>query len=159
MWNPGFPYADASPARLYGYHRRLCLWSIHYRGTKEHPGLVLGLDRGGSCNGMAFRVDAAHIDEAVAYLKEREMLHNAYHPRVKRIYPRKGKPVEALTFVSRPDHPQFANHMNIDKTVSIILSARGERGENCEYVINTVEHLEEFGIYQSELHEVAERLR
>ena len=81
MWNPGFPHRVAEPALLHGWHRSFCIYSHRYRGTPERPGLVLGLDRGGSCRGMAFRVGAAHAAEALHYLWEREMVGGVYHMR------------------------------------------------------------------------------
>ncbi len=73
MWNPGFPHVEVRPATLRGYHRAFCLYSEHYRGTPERRGLVLGLDRGGSCVGRAFRVAADEADAAMDYLIKREM--------------------------------------------------------------------------------------
>jgi cation transport protein ChaC len=158
MWNPGFKVQQSIPARLYGYHRRLCLWSINYRGTARCPGLVLGLDRGGSCNGIAFRVAQRDIRVASAHLRERELVHNAYLPTVKKVYLQHGASVDALTFVSRQEHPQFAGPLSIAETVSVVLEAEGLRGKNCDYIINTVRHLSECGINHTELHSVAERL-
>lgn len=159
MWNPGFPVAQAIPARLYGYHRRLCLWSIHYRGTARRPGLVLGLDRGGSCNGMALRVAPQDISPASDYLLEREMINNAYLPVIKKVYLENGGGVDALTFVSKPEHPQFARPLSVTETASVVRTAEGRRGKNCDYVLNTVRHLSEFNIEHTVLHAVAEKLR
>ncbi len=162
MWNPGFAVEKAVAARLYGYHRRLCLWSIHYRGTATHPGLVLGLDRGGSCNGMALRVAHADIPTASAYLLKREMINNAYLPIIKKIYLAHGGGdggVEALTFISKQQHPQFAQPMSIAETVAVVRTATGKHGENCDYVLNTVRHLNEFEIKRTTLHAVAARLQ
>jgi len=72
MWRPGFPHAERHAARLFGYHRSLCLFSHEYRGTPECPGLVLGLDQGGSCVGVGFRVEAADRAATLAYLTWRE---------------------------------------------------------------------------------------
>ena len=55
IWNPIFPFAEKRVARIYGLHRSFCLWSRVGRGTRENPGLVLGLDDGGSCSGLALR--------------------------------------------------------------------------------------------------------
>ena len=159
MWDPGFEVARAVPARLYGYHRRLCLWSVHYRGTAECPGLVLGLDRGGSCNGIALGVARRNAVAVAAYLREREMLNNAYLPVIKKVYLRGGGEVDALTFVSRLDHPQFARPLSVAETASVVLAAEGRRGKNCDYVLNTVRHLSELEIHHTALHAVAEKLR
>lgn len=159
MWDPGFKVKQAIPARLYGYHRRLCLWSVHYRGTVKRPGLVLGLDRGGSCTGVALQVASEHVTTSSAYLLKREMLHNAYLPIIKNIYLQHGEQVAALTFVSKQEHPQFAPPLSVDETVSVVLEATGESGKNSEYVLNTAQHLSEFGIEHTELHAVAKNLQ
>ncbi len=164
MWNPGFDVCQAVPARLYGYHRRLCLWSIHYRGTAKCPGLVLGLARGGSCNGIALRVARRDTSAASAYLLKREMLNNVYRPAIKKVYLRRGDnndddSVDALTFISKPEHPQFAQALSIADTVAVVLQARGEGGKNCDYVVNTARHLSHLAIECTEIHRVAERLR
>ncbi len=56
MWNPGFAVRETRPARLHGFHRAFCIYSEHYRGTPEKPGLILGLLAGGSCRGLAHRL-------------------------------------------------------------------------------------------------------
>lgn len=159
MWNPGFAVRRAAPARLFGYHRRLCLWSIHYRGTAKRPGLVLGLARGGSCNGLALRVARRDASAAAAYLLKREMLHNAYRPTVKKVHLADGGRVDALTFISKPDHPQYARPLSLSDTVEVVLAARGAGGKNCDYVLNTARHLSRLAIERTEIHRVAERLR
>lgn len=173
MWDPGFAVREAVPARLFGYHRRLCLWSIHYRGTARRPGLVLGLARGGSCNGMALRVARGDAEAAAAYLMKREMVHNAYRPAVKRVYLRgdgggRGdntgggdgcRVVEALTFLSKPEHPQFAPPLCIRDITQVVVGARGAGGRNRDYVLNTARLLSRFDIERTEIHRVAEQLK
>jgi len=163
MWNPGFAVREARPARLFGYHRRLCLWSIHYRGTARRPGLVLGLARGGSCNGMALRVAGADAEAAAAYLMEREMLNNVYRPAVKKVHLRggngRGGIVEALTFLSKPDHPQFAPPLSVGDITAVVVEAKGAGGRNRDYVLNTARHLSRFDIERTEIHRVADKLR
>jgi len=185
MWNPGFVVQEARPARLFGYHRRLCLWSIHYRGSARRPGLVLGLARGGSCSGMALRVARDDAEAAAAYLMQREMVHNAYRPAVKKVYLRdgdggdgdggdaggdgdgdgdaavagRGKIVEALTFLSKPEHPQFAPPLSIRDITAVVVAAKGKGGRNRDYVLNTARHLSALDIERTEIHRVAEQLR
>ena len=81
MWRPGFTFAEARPARLHGAHRALCVWSVAHRGTPAHPGLVLGLDRGGSCRGVAFRITPESGDSVMAYLRQRELIRRAHAAR------------------------------------------------------------------------------
>ena len=155
MWNPGFEYIDASPAVLYGYHRRLCLWSIRYRGTVEQPGLVLGLDRGGSCRGYAYHVGSPQTDGVLDYLCDRELITGAYHSRLCPIEMPDGSRVQALTFISKRDHPHYAPRLNRAATVAVVSKARGARGCNREYVMNTVNQLNKIDICNTELHKVA----
>jgi cation transport protein ChaC len=145
MWNPGFPYEEARPARLRGYHRAFCLYSHHYRGTAERPGLVLGLDRGGSCHGIAYRVAPAHAERAMAYLWEREMDGYEYAVRDLPIAIATG-PVMARTFVVRRDKAQYAGKLPAARMVAIIRAAHGRNGSNRAYLENTVRHLEALGI-------------
>ena len=83
IWRPGFAHLGARPALLRGYHRRFCIWSRHYRGTPERPGLVLGLDRGGACQGVVFEVAAEAAAAVLEYLDARENLlgEQVYHRR------------------------------------------------------------------------------
>jgi cation transport protein ChaC len=159
MWNPEFAYVEGHQARIYGFHRRLCLWSMRYRGTEENPGLVVGMAPGGSCLGMAFRVDDSVIHETMEYLFERELISNAYRPVVKPIHLVNGKKANALTFVSKKEHRQYAPKMSIEKITQIVSNAHGPRGSNSDYIINTADYLENMGIHKTEIHNVAERLK
>ncbi|HEU4805458.1 MAG TPA: gamma-glutamylcyclotransferase, partial [Nitrobacter sp.] len=78
MWRPGFDFTEQIPARLIGEHRALCVYSFDHRGTPEKPGLVLGLDRGGACRGIAFRIAAGRREATIAYLREREQTTHVY---------------------------------------------------------------------------------
>jgi cation transport protein ChaC len=158
MWDPGFGHIESHPARIYGFHRRLCLWSIRYRGTEEQPGLVLGLDRGGSCRGVAFKISNRNIDDAIEYLYDREMISGSYSPVIKPVYLQNGDVVQALTFISIIGHPQYAHRMDTADLLSIIREAKGHRGTNIEYLVNTVKHLDELGISNTELHRIAAAL-
>lgn len=158
MWNPGFDYLESRLARLYGFSRRLCLWSIHYRGTPEQPGLVVGLVPGGSCYGMAFKIDQSHLPETLDYLHDREMLNRAYRPVVKDVYLDNGGKAPALAFASRLDHSQFAALTSEQQMISIIRTAEGPMGSNVEYIANTVSRLKEMGIYDSQLYRIAGHL-
>ena len=158
MWNPGFPYADSSPGIVHGYHRKLCLWSVRYRGTEEQPGLVLGLARGGSCRGYSYRIDRSHQDEVLDYLCDRELITGAYNAKICQVTLDSGRKVNATTFVSKPDHPHFAQGLANHDTIRVVNSAKGFRGCNKEYVINTVDHLNEMNIRDTELHKIARQL-
>ncbi len=150
MWNPGFPHLEVQVALLRGYHRRFCIYSVHYRGTQDCPGLVLGLDRGGSCRGLAFRVPAAEGDAVMHYLYEREMLQKVYRPRWLKVHLPAG-PVQACGFVVNRNHQQYTGHLSLEETAAYIAQGRGNRGQCREYLANTLAHLDALGIGDSGL--------
>ncbi len=145
IWRPGFPFQEQRVARLMGAHRALCVYSWVHRGTREHPGLVLGLDRGGSCRGLVFRVRPEHVAETMAYLWDREMVTNVYRPKALSFRTEVG-PVNAWAFVVDRKHRQYCGGLCHDEVASLIRHAHGQRGPNLEYLENTVSHLEQFGI-------------
>lgn len=159
MWNPGFPFVEARPAHLQGYHRAFCLYSEHYRGTPERRGLVLGLDQGGSCLGRAFRVAAAEADAAMDYLIKREMFGHEVDVYELRWLPvTLGDTVEdanAACFVVNPAHDHYAGKLSPEKISEIIARASGTSGTNREYLTNTITQLDELGIADGPLHELS----
>jgi glutathione-specific gamma-glutamylcyclotransferase len=147
MWRPGFSYLSAAPATLFGYHRRLCIYSHQYRGTPEKPGLVFGLDRGGSCHGMAFEVEDALWPETLAYLRDREQLTNVYLELFKKVRFRGSEGhVTALAFIVNRSHAQYAGELSDDEILHLVAQGNGSFGACTEYVRNTVEHLRELNI-------------
>lgn len=159
MWHPDFPHTAALVARLHGYHRALCLWSWSYRGSREKPGLVLGLDRGGSCRGIAFEVAATDRVRVLDYLHDREMINSSYQPRMLAARLADDRLVPALAFVVRRDTPQYAGKLAPGRMAEVVGGAHGERGPNCDYVLNTVRHLDEMGFPCERLRVVARRLK
>lgn len=152
MWRPGFEFVEARPALLKGWHRSFCLYSLHYRGTPDHPGLVLGLDRGGSCRGVAFRVAAAKAAITVEYLNERELVGYAYLAKTLKVGLDDGSKVPAYCFVADQRHRHYAGDLELEKAASIIMDAQGCAGLNRDYLINTVRRLETDGYLDKSLH-------
>jgi len=146
MWNPGFPHRQALLAQIHGLHRDLCVWSFVHRGSEAHPGLVLGLDRGGSCIGIAHRVAESDRHATVAYLYERELVTHVYLPVVRRIRIDGKGVVPALTFVVDRQHRQYAGRLAPALAATTIRHARGRSGPNPDYFANTIAHLEALGI-------------
>jgi cation transport protein ChaC len=144
MWNPGFPHVERRRALLRGFHRRFCIRSVIYRGTPEQPGLVLGIDHGGECHGMAIRVAAPDRTDVLAYLYARELPMNVYTPCWVAVEAG-GETVEALTFVVNRDHDQFAS-LSEEDMAQIISNCAGANGSNFEYLENTVHALHELGV-------------
>jgi cation transport protein ChaC len=156
LWNTGFEYRDVTPARVQGYHRALCVYSHVYRGSKERPGLVCGLLRGGACRGLAFRVPAEQWDSVRNYLHEREMIYDVYVP--KWINARLGlgfdETDKVYTFVANARHDQYAGRLSIDETANLIRHGHGTSGSGLDYLANTVTRLAELGIRDKALERV-----
>lgn len=146
MWRPGFSAAEQSPATVDGYHRALCIESHRHRGTPERPGLVLGLDEGGSCCGVAFRVEAARTAAVLAYLRERELVTHVY---VETMLPTKlvdGRMVHAVAYVVDRHHPQYVGLLPPEETLRRISGSVGLAGPNPDYVLNTARELDRLGV-------------
>ncbi|MDX3929732.1 MAG: gamma-glutamylcyclotransferase [Shinella sp.] len=154
MWNPGFEFEDKETAHLFGFRRSLCVRSWVHRGTEEKPGLVLGLDRGGSCRGMAFRVGFEHRNAVVDYLRERELVTQVYKERVLPVVLGSGRKVKALAYVIDRAHRQYAGALSIEEAAEAVSAASGRSGPNIDYVSNTLCHLREMGIRDHWLEEV-----
>jgi cation transport protein ChaC len=136
LWNPLFPFADARPALLRGLHRQFCLWSLGSRGTVKTPGLVLGLDRGGSCRGVAYRLPASCARAELALLWRREMVVGSYKPRwlqVRQLHPT-GHSLTALAFVVDRAHPQYAGRLATAREAKVIAIAQGVFGSSADYL-------------------------
>ncbi len=153
MWRPGFDYLEAQPAKLFGFHRSFCVYSWHPRGTQQRPGLVLGLDVGGSCRGRAFRIAPENAHAVVQYLDEREMVTAVYRPVQHLVHLPDGM-VTARAYVVDRGHPQYAGKLSLEDQVRFIDGARGVSGINIDYLASTVAHLDEMGIVDGPLHEV-----
>lgn len=158
IWRPGFEYRAAFPARLYGAHRALCIYSHHYRGTPEKPGLVFGLVPGGSCNGMAFEIGCERHDEVLEYLRAREQVTSVYFEVQRRVRLNNGSQVAATCFVVNRQHHQFSGNLTHEEQLALVKDAKGDAGSNRDYVLNTVAHLEQLHIVDRHLHQLARAL-
>jgi glutathione-specific gamma-glutamylcyclotransferase len=161
IWRPGFAFLERVEARLIGAHRALCVYSFVHRGTPERPGLVLGLDQGGACRGMAYRVAASARAETIAYLRAREQVTMVYRESIRSIWLR-GAPerrVSALCYTVDRGHPQYAGRLSLAQQLHFVRQGHGQSGANRDYVIATVAALEELGLRETALHLLAERLK
>jgi len=158
MWRPGFAYRERVPARLVGLHRALCVFSFVHRGTPERPGLVLGLDRGGMCRGIAYRVAATARAETIDYLRQREQVTSVYLETVRPIELEDGRRVRALCYIVDRGHVQYAGRLSLSDSVHYVRQGHGEAGPNRDYVLETVRALEALGYRETELHLLAKQL-
>ena len=156
MWNPCFRYVESRRALLRGYHRSLCILSLRNRGTTDKPGLALGLDRGGSCNGFAFRVVAGDVAEARSLLWQREMPNDAYEPKLLPVRLEAGARVPALAFIARREHRQYVGDLKLERAAALVVQGVGASGTALDYLRNVVVHLDDFGIADCPLHRVLE---
>lgn len=159
MWRPGFPFIEKRRARLTGYHRSLCIRSFEHRGTRERPGLVMGLDRGGACVGLAFRIAPEDEADVMAYLRKRELVTHVYKERVSKIVLSDGQAAQAVTYVADRAHEQYAGRLNVTDAVDRVCGAVGQAGRNEDYVLNTVAHMHQMGISDRWMDAVADGIR
>ena len=131
MWRPGFPFEAQAPGLLKGAHRALCVYSIFYRGTREQPGLVLGLDRGGACRGVVFRVHAGRGRRNRRLFARARADHRGLsrdHSTV-RLLDGSGRSVRALTYLADPNHAQYAGRLTLEEQLRIVRTRKGETGD------------------------------
>jgi cation transport protein ChaC len=160
MWRPGFDFIEQVPARLIGEHRALCVYSFDHRGTPEKPGLVLGLDRGGACRGIAFRVESKLRNDTVAYLRSREQTTNVYREVMRSVWLENEarQRVSALAYVVDRGHVQYAGRLSLAEQLRYVLQGHGRSGNNRDYVLSTVTSIEAQGFRDQQLHQLASML-
>lgn len=156
IWRPELSFDRRVPARIHGYHRRLCLWSRVNRGTPECPGLVAGLDRGGSCTGVVYRLSNERKMAEFERLWQREMFMGSYHPRWLDCRLDNGAVISALAFVVRRDAPNYAGRLREEEILGVFARGScGQYGSSLEYLVNTVRALREHGISDPHLERLA----
>ena len=141
MWRPGFDFVERRDAAVRGYHRALCVYSVVHRGTVETPGLVLGLDRGGACRGVAFRVEAARRAATLDYLRAREQATAVYREIMLPTRLVGGATVRAVAYVADRRHSQYAGRLERAELARLVRQGVGVSGPNVDYVLNTCAHL------------------
>ena len=153
MWRPGFPSEEIAHARIVGWRRSFCIYSRYHRGSPRRPGLVLGLDRGGVCEGLAYRVAPANVAATLAYLRDREQIVSVYREAmvpVTLMTPERPE-VLALAFLVERAHPSYAGALALIEQAHLIRGAAGRSGSNIDYLLSTLAHLGELGIRERAL--------
>ena len=158
MWNPIIHYEERRAGQIFGYHRAFCLRTSMGRGTPEHPGLTLGLERGGSCRGILFRVAGDIAEDELDFVWNREMISQAYTPRLMIAHTESGV-VRTIAFVINSEHIGYAGKLTIAETAHAIATAHGRLGRCSEYLENTVLHLDDLGIADGPMHQLLLQVR
>jgi cation transport protein ChaC len=153
MWSPCFDFTQRALGRAHGYHRALCILSTRYRGTEAKPGLVMGLCRGGSCWGVAYRIHAQRLRRALARLWYREMPRRVYQPRLIRVR-LKTRTVKALAFVADPTHPSYVRELDLHGRARLVAQGIGVRGPCVDYIRHTLDHMGEAGVRDPHLERI-----
>ena len=146
MWRPGFAFEETAKASLDRYRRCFCIYSVHHRGTAARPGLVLGLDRGGHCDGLAFRVAEKSATATMRYLRTREQVNGVYRETVVAVTLEDGRKVSAITYLAERAHPSYAGNLDLYRQAALIRAAHGLSGSNIEYLRNTLTHMHALSI-------------
>jgi glutathione-specific gamma-glutamylcyclotransferase len=161
IWDPCFAFDRREVATAHGWHRSFCMWSVHYRGTVDEPGLVLALDRaeGAACQGVAFAIPVGDEAATVEALRERELISYAYLEKMIDVALPDRRVVKALTYVINRDHEQYAGHKSVEDQAQIIATRHGVRGPNRDYLFATAQHLTELGLKDVEMERLVTMVR
>jgi cation transport protein ChaC len=158
IWNPAFHFEERLLATVHGFHRRFCLWTMLGRGSPDCPGLMLALDRGGSCRGVALRIAADKVESELDILWRREMVSNSYVPTWVRATTDQG-PVDAIAFTMNRAHERYAGKLEEEQVADVIARAVGRIGPCRDYLLTTVDHLKELGIHDRAMMRLADKVR
>ena len=157
IWNPEVDYERAEQARVHGFHRAFCISSTRHRGTPQVPGVVLGLDRGGSCIGVAFRLRRATRRQSIEKLYDREMQNRVYLPKLVGTTLHDGRQIRALAFVADRSSKAYLR-LTEAEILQRLSGCRGQRGHNRDYALNTWHALQERGVHDARLARLAHQL-
>jgi cation transport protein ChaC len=157
IWNPILHFEERHVAKLHGYHRRFCLWSHVGRGSLQKPGLVLGLDIGGSCRGVVFRIRAEHARNELRLLWRREMVLGSYCPRWLKVTTGEHE-LSAIAFIVNRNHPSYAGRLPLETVLKTMVGTRGYLGTPAEYLHETVRGLLAHGVRDAYLMEIRKRI-
>ncbi|KAK6023280.1 ChaC-like protein [Ostertagia ostertagi] len=158
MWNPALDYAEMQQCKVDGWRRSFCFWTPMGRGTPDLPGLMLALEQGGECEGMAYRLSADLVRGELALLWNREMLAGLYKARWVPTRLRDGRIVSAISFVVDPGHCQYCGDLPIERAAHHIAFAEGRRGACRDYLTNTADHARSLGIHDPYIEDMVSRV-
>lgn len=145
IWNPLIDFAERRLVRTRGWHRSFCLWTHGGRGSPERPGLVLGLERGGSCRGVAFRIEGKKLETELDIVWRREMVTAAYKPAWVVLNDGEQR-FRGVTFTINREHERYTGKIDQSRVVEALALAEGDIGSSRDYLFSTVEHLTTLGM-------------
>jgi|RhiMethySRZTD1v2_1073278.scaffolds.fasta_scaffold73244_4 cation transport protein ChaC len=154
MWNPAFHFAEERTARIHGFHRQFCLWARSGRGSPERPGLMLSIESGGSCNGVAYRIARHAVKTELDILWRREMRSLSYRPLWVTAHTQKGAE-QAIVFAVNRSHERYVPGLDAKTVVRYLANGAGLNGTCCEYLFDTVDHLRRLGIRDERMENLA----
>lgn len=158
MWNPAFHFVERRTARIHGFHRQFCLWSRAGRGSPERPGLMLSLESGGSCTGVAYRLDKRAAATELDVVWRREMFTMSYRPIWTTAHTPKG-PEPAIAFSANREHERYVPGLEDAVIARYLATGAGPMGRCCDYLFDTVSHLRQLGIRDRRLEGLEARVR
>jgi len=158
MWNPAFHFVERRTARIHGFHREFCLWARAGRGSPERPGLMLSLEAGGSCVGVAYRIAKRAAQSELNVLWRREMFTGAYRPVWAKAYTAKGA-VPAIVFTANRGHERYVTGLREAVVARYLANGAGKMGRCSDYLFDTVAHLRELGIRDRRLESLEAKVR
>jgi len=150
IWNPAFEYDERVVGTVHGYHRYFCFWTTMGRGSPEHPGMMLALEPGGSCKGVAFRIRRERAYEELRSVFLREMMTGSYHCRWANVQ-NGDRRIRAITFVANHESHNYAGKLPMEKVAYYVAHAEGRIGRSRDYLRYTVRHMRALGIEDSGL--------
>jgi glutathione-specific gamma-glutamylcyclotransferase len=158
MWNPAFHFVERRTARIFGFHRQFCLWSRAGRGSPERPGLMLSLESGGSCTGVAYRLDRRAAATELDVIWRREMFTMSYRP-VWTIARTARGPEPVIAFSANRAHERYVPGLEDREIARYLATGAGPMGRCCDYLFDTVKHLRQLGIRDRRLEALEARVR
>lgn len=158
IWNPAFHFVERRTARIYGFHRQFCLWSRAGRGSPERPGLMLSLESGGSCSGVAYRLERREAATELDVVWRREMFTMSYRP-VWTLARTRGGPEPVIAFSANREHERYVPGLEDEVIARYLATGAGPMGRCCDYLFDTVAHLRQLGIRDRRLESLEARVR
>ena len=158
IWNPAFHFVERRTARIHGFHRQFCLWARAGRGSPERPGLMLSLEPGGSCSGVAYRLAGSAAATELDVLWRREMATKAYRPVWTTAHTARGAE-PAIAFSANRGHERYAPGLEDNAVARYLATGAGPMGRCCDYLFDTVAHLRQLGIRDRRLEAIEAKVR